>query len=148
MYQHNLLAGRQVCGKPKNYSFEAINLNHMQKLLYLLLLVSFISCSIKKNSSSKIYFNAKIWTGDTAMPMANFMIVEENKITVVGINSSKEIDEYRGPKTEMIDLGGKMVVPGFIDNHTHFLSGGYNLSGVDLRKAKTKSEFIQILKEV
>jgi hypothetical protein len=36
----------------------------MQKLLYLLLLVSFISCSIKKNSASKIYFNAKIWTGD------------------------------------------------------------------------------------
>jgi predicted amidohydrolase YtcJ len=57
------------------------------------------------------------------------------------------MDDYRGPKTEMIDLGGKMVVPGFIDNHTHFLSGGYNLSGVDLRKAKTKAEFIQILKE-
>lgn len=119
----------------------------MRKLLYFFLLVSFISCSINKNSSSKIYFNAKIWTGDTAMPMANFMIVQENKITVVGINSSAEMDEYRGPKTEMIDLGGKMVVPGFIDNHTHFLSGGYGLSGVDLRKAKTKNEFIQILKE-
>jgi len=119
----------------------------MQKLLYFFFVVSFLSCSIKKESDEKIYFNAHIWTGDTAQPMANFIVVQNDKIIHVGINSSNQMDDYRGPKTEMIDLGGKLVVPGFIDNHTHFLSGGYSLSSVDLRKAKSKIEFIQILKE-
>jgi predicted amidohydrolase YtcJ len=43
-------------------------------------------------------------------------------------------------------LQGKFVTPGFIDNHTHFLSGGYQLASVNLRTAKTPAEFIQIMK--
>jgi len=55
--------------------------------------------------------------------------------------------DYKGSKTEMIDLQGKLVVPGFIDNHTHFLSGGYSLASVDLKAAKTPPEFISFMKE-
>ena len=62
--------------------------------------------------------------------------------------SVKIIESFKGSNTEMIDLGGKLMLPGFIDNHTHFLSGGYNLSSVDLRKAKTKQEFISYSKRI
>ena len=118
----------------------------MYKLTGILILIAVISCDAKiktATTSNRIYFNAKIWTGDSAQQWAEAMVVNDNKIVYVG----RDYKSYQKDNPEMIDLNGKMVVPGFIDNHTHFLSGGYNLSSVDLRKAKTKNEFIHILKE-
>ena len=118
----------------------------MYRFISTLLIVVAISCTPKTKtttSSNKIYFNAKIWTGDSSQPWAEAMVINDNKIIYAG----NDYKPYQNDNAEMIDLNGKMVIPGFIDNHTHFLSGGYNLSSVDLRKAKTKNEFIQILKE-
>jgi predicted amidohydrolase YtcJ len=95
------------------------------------------------NTADKIYFNARIWTGDTANAWAEAIAIKGNEIIYAG----KDYSLLKGAKTEIIDLGGKLMLPGFIDNHTHFLSGGYTLSGVDLHKAKTPREFISILKE-
>ncbi|RPI72263.1 MAG: amidohydrolase, partial [Ignavibacteriales bacterium] len=50
-------------------------------------------------------------------------------------------------RTEIIDLKGKLMLPGFIDNHVHFTSGGFYLQGIDLRPAKSTDEFKNILKE-
>ena len=93
--------------------------------------------------ADRIYINAKIWTGNATMPWAEAIAIKNNKIIYTG----KNYQSFKGKNTEVIDLKNKMMVPGFIDNHTHFISGGYNLSGVDLRKAKSKQEFISILKE-
>ena len=103
------------------------------------------SCTEKpdKDIADKIYFNTKIWTGDSANAWAEAIATKGNEIVYVG----KDYQSFKGANTEMIDLGGKLMTPGFIDNHTHFLFGGYTLSGVDLRKAKTPREFILILKE-
>ena len=105
----------------------------------------FLSCSDRsaEEIADKIYFNSKIWTGDTTNAWADAIVIRGNQIVYAG----KDYQSYKGSNTEMIDLGGKLMLPGFIDNHTHFLSGGYNLSSVDLRKAKTKEEFISILKD-
>ncbi len=103
----------------------------------------FIFSCKQKESADKIFINAKIWTGDSAQPWAEAIAIKENKIIFTG----KDFQPFKNDKTEIIDLGGKMIVSGFIDNHTHFLSGGYNLSGVDLRKAKTQQEFISILSD-
>src|SRR4030095_2156484 len=103
------------------------------------------SCTDKSGNdiADKIYFNAKIWTGDSANAWAEAIAIKGNEIVYVG----KDYQSFKGANTESIDLGGKLMTPGFIDNHTHFLSGGYNLSAVDLRKARTPQEFILILKE-
>ena len=111
------------------------------KLHYLLLFL-IISCRSPRNEiADRIYFNAKIWTGDSLQPMAEAIVLKGNQILYVG----KQYENYLGSTTESIDVQGKMIVPGFIDNHVHFLSGGYNLTGVALRKAKTKNEFILLL---
>lgn len=116
----------------------------MRKNLLGLVILFFLISGCKQNGSAdKIYFNAKIWTGDSENPRADAIAVKGNEIVYVG----KDYKPFEGSHTEMIDLGGKLMTPGFIDNHTHFLSGGYNLSAVDLRKAKTPQEFISILKE-
>lgn len=114
----------------------------MVKYSYLLLLI-LISCTPQTEKADRIYFNAKIWTGDSSLPWASALSIRGNQLLFVG----NEFETYRSRSTEMIDIRGKMIVPGLIDNHTHFLSGGHNLGGINLRNAKSKQEFIQMVRE-
>jgi predicted amidohydrolase YtcJ len=85
-----------------------------------------------------IYFNANIWTGDSANPKASAIVVKDSLIVYVG-------DDYQpfvGNGTVMTDMMGRMLVPGFIDNHTHFLEGGYYLANINLRFVKSMQDFI------
>jgi len=115
----------------------------MRNLILLFLSFAFLYSCSNKETADKIYFNAKIWTGDSAQPWAEALALKGNKIIFTG----KDYQSFKNNATELIDLEGKLLVPGFIDNHTHFLSGGYSLSAVDLRKASSPEEFISILKE-
>jgi hypothetical protein len=60
---------------------------------------------------------------------------------VLAMGSNAEIERHAGPRTSRFDLGGRRVVPGFMDAHTHFVSGGFSLAGVQLRDAATPEEF-------
>ena len=116
------------------------------KFYSALLLFPFImiSCtSSRQESADTIYINATIWTGDSLHPYAKSLAVKDNRILYTG----DDYAPFKNDHTHIIDCSGQMIVPGFIDNHTHFLSGGYNLASVNLRVAKTKQEFISILKE-
>ena len=85
--------------------------------------------------------NGKIWTGDPARPWAEAIRIEGNRIAAVGSNS--EI----GNSGSIIDLKGRLAVPGFVDDHTHFIDGGFELSRVQLRDAATPQEFARRIGE-
>jgi len=108
--------------------------------LYFLSLILF-SCS-QQPKADRIYINAKMWTGDAGNEHATAIAVKDSNIVFVGTDYAA----FKGSNTEVIDVQGKMIVPGFIDNHTHFLAGGYKLTSVNLRNAKSPKEFIAILK--
>ncbi len=110
-------------------------------LLYLMLL-AFFSCK-NREAADKIYINANIWTGDSSQPSASVIAIKDNKIIYVGDDENA----VKGSTTELIDLQGKMLVPGFVDNHTHFLMGGYGLASVKLKEARSKQQFIDIIKQ-
>ena len=114
--------------------------------IFVISLIAFITTTVlfsckQKINADNIYFNGKIWTGDTANPSASVIAIKGNQIVYVGNDISFVNGETK------IDLGGKMLTPGFIDNHTHFLSGGYNLTSVHLKEVKTKKEFIDTIKK-
>ena len=86
-----------------------------------------------------VVVNARVWTADAKRPWADALAAEDDRIVAVG--SSAEVRKLSGAETHVIDAAGMMVVPGFVDAHIHFLEGGFGLSSVQLRDAKTPQEF-------
>jgi len=101
----------------------------------------FVSCN-HYPAADHIYYNAKIWTGDSANPEAKAIAIKDSLIIYVG----NDYQPYLGDQTELIDLHGKMMVPGFIDNHVHFLHGGYFLANINLREVKSMENFISTIR--
>jgi hypothetical protein len=86
-----------------------------------------------------------VWTGNEQHPRAEAVAVRQGLLAAVG--SADEIAGWIGPETMVIDLRGRLLLPGFIDNHTHFMSGGFQLQNVDLRQAKSIREFARLIAE-
>ena len=88
--------------------------------------------------------NARVWTGDPRRPWADAVLVRGARIEAVG--SSAEVKK-RAAGARVVDAKGMMVAPGFVDAHVHFLDGGFALSSVQLRDARTKEEFIARIRD-
>ena len=86
-----------------------------------------------------IIHNATVRTMDSRQPTAEAVAIFGNRIVAVG--SSKDIKKLAGSRTRSIDARKQLVLPGFNDAHVHFLSGGFQLSSVDLRDADSPQEF-------
>ncbi|MDT5157877.1 MAG: hypothetical protein QOH51_2234 [Acidobacteriota bacterium] len=88
-----------------------------------------------------VIINAHVHTLDTQQPSAEAVAVYGNRIVAVG--TSADIKRLSGSRTRVIDARGALLLPGFNDSHVHFLSGGFQLSSVDLRDARTPQEFAE-----
>jgi len=92
-----------------------------------------------------IFINANIYTGvvDTssfhAVERAEALAVRDGRIEAVGRND--EIVKLKGPSTEVVDLGGHFVMPGFNDAHVHLANAGFQRLTVDLLGVKSLTEF-------
>jgi len=81
----------------------------------------------------------RTWTGNPDQPWAGGVAMRGDTILAVG--DSADVARYVGEGTQVITAAGGMVVPGFMDAHTHFMDGGFQLANVDLRTANTPAEF-------
>ncbi len=116
----------------------------MRSILPLLLLATLISL-MSAQPCDLILTNAKIWTVDPAHPEAEAVAVWQGRIIAVG--SANDILKLRTPSTTVLDVHGKRVLPGFIDDHTHFMEGGFQLQSIDLRDAADAQEFARRIAE-
>jgi len=108
-------------------------------VLFSTLLIATIGAAQSNPAADLIISNAKIWTVDPAMPQAQAVAVWGDRIVAVGSNA--EVDRWRGPKTKVIDAGGKLLLPGFNDAHVHFVGGGRQLDAIQLNDAMSSEEF-------
>lgn len=117
---------------------------HLKFILPIIISLTFTMTS-NPNSNKKAFINGKVYTVNVKQPLAQAVLIEGNKIIFVG--SNEEAKKLIDKSTEVIDLQGKLMLPGFIDDHVHFTSGGFYLQGIDLRPAKSTAELRAILKK-
>src|SRR5687768_17210329 len=120
--------------------------SRLSALGFLTAAFALASCTVSSSSSTTIALtpalaivNARVWTGDARRPWADAVAVTGERITAVG--SSAEVRKLARPTTRVIDANGGMLVPGFIDAHVHFVEGGFGLTSVQLKDARTREEF-------
>jgi predicted amidohydrolase YtcJ len=91
-------------------------------------------------SADLVLRGGRVWPGkDRAEGSA--LAVKDGRVMALG--ADRDVQPLIGPATRVIELRGRLVVPGFNDAHVHFLSGGFGLLSVDLRDAKDEAEFVR-----
>ena len=93
-----------------------------------------------KEWADLILHNGTIYTVNPKQPWVEAVALKDTRILAVG--TSQEVLAFKGDATLVEDLQGRLMLPGFIDAHTHFLNGGFALSSIQLRDALSKEEFI------
>ena len=96
----------------------------------------FGAAPLAKAPALTLYRNGRIWTGAASAPWTDAMAVSGERILALGKHALAQ------STARSVDLQGALVVPGFIDNHTHYTIGSAALTQVDLESAKTKQAFI------
>lgn len=87
--------------------------------------------------------NSRIWTGDSTQPTAEAFAAKDGKILAVG--ATVEVRELCSKNTTLFDAEGKLVIPGFIDGHVHFVMGGSSLIETDLTNINSRELFVNII---
>lgn len=98
------------------------------------LFIMFLCCASKTwaqaaSSAERIFFHAKVFTGNPDNAYAEAVAIRGDKIIAVG--NLPEVEKSVSPGAERIDLNGKSLFPGFIDSHSHSIDGGLNLISAD-----------------
>ncbi len=114
------------------------------KIFLIGIMMTFLNNNLAAQQQSTAFINGTIYTVNKNQQYAEAVLIKGNKIFFTG--STEQVKKLSGPDTKIIDLKGKLMLPGFIDGHAHFISGGYYLLGLDLRPAKSIAEFKYILK--
>ncbi len=92
-----------------------------------------------------ILHNGFIWTVDSKNTTAQAVAIRDGRLVVVGSNQAAL--KLRGSKTQVIDLRGSLVTPGFNDNHVHFASAAQFLE-FNIMAVSTQEEFVARVREV
>jgi predicted amidohydrolase YtcJ len=97
------------------------------------------------NCADVAVVHATVWTGVRGTADARAVAARGGRIIAVGTDA--DVNRVIGPRTRIVDAGGKLLVPGFIDSHVHFISGGAGLASVQLRDARTPAEFVRRIRD-
>jgi predicted amidohydrolase YtcJ len=104
--------------------------------------------------SFRFLTHGKVWTGEPYAPpgqrtppaaFVEAVAIANGRILAVG--TSQQMLAYIGPNTQVLDLEGRLAVPGFIDDHAHFIEGGFQLLEIDLKNTHNEAEFVERIGE-
>ncbi len=117
-------------------------MTHYRKLggfaLRFLVCVLMLSSGLRGAEADVLLKNGRIWTGDPGDPWAEAVAIRGSRILAVGNNNT--VADLAGAHANVIDLHGRLAIPGFHDATTQFLAGSLALSGVDLTGACSLAE--------
>lgn len=119
----------------------------MKSLVTIIILFYFIvGCSTNQNEKADTVFtNGFVYTVDSINSKAEAVAVKDKAIIFVGDNES--VQNYIGENTKVINLNGKMVLPGFVDAHCHSISSYRYFNELNLYGLKSKEDIQNAIKK-
>lgn len=112
--------------------------------LLSIVLLFIISCT-SYPIADQVFINGTIYTVDKNKPQVEAVAVTNDKIVFVG--SEVEAMKWKGEDTEVINLEGKTMTPGFIESHGHLMGLGYSELNLDLMDVKSYEEMVDRVKD-
>src|SRR5438132_3068653 len=115
--------------------------------LSMLLCAALIVCAQGRlvEPADIIVVHGRVYTENSQQPWAQAVAIHRGKIVAVGDDAL--VERMRGLSTKVIDAGGDLVLPGFVDCHIHFSEGALNLGRVNLEGAKDPADIQKRLRE-
>ena len=107
------------------------------------MLVMCFSCQKNTTTADFIILNGNIVTLDDNNPRVEALAIKDNKILAAG--TAVRINDLSGSETRILDAGGNLVIPGFIDGHAHFMSLGYSMMKLRLGKTHSWAEIARMV---
>ncbi len=104
-----------------------------------------VSAAFAQNADL-VVTNGTIWTVDEDNPRAEAIAARNGRIIFVGSTANAAI--HIGEATQVVDLGGAFVTPGFYDNHVHFEGTGRLLYGLNLLDVSDEANFVSRIRDV
>ncbi len=118
-----------------------MNLHPMRATGAVALLCMFaVACGSSVPPADLVLRHGKIVTVDQSRPQASALAARGDRIVALG--SDRELEPYIGPQTQVIDLGGRLAVPGFIEGHGHLMWLGDSKAQLDLSKAQSWDDVV------
>jgi predicted amidohydrolase YtcJ len=93
----------------------------------------------------KCFLNGKVYTVNDRQPWAEAVVVDGGRIVYVGRSNDARV--LAGAGASFIDLEGRLMLPGLIDDHVHLVWGGQHVLGIDLRPSNNRKQFCEILEK-
>lgn len=116
----------------------------MTPLLRLLVVLLAICCvPSRAETADLLIVGGKVITVDTSSPQAEAIAIRDGRIAAVGARD--EVEAWRGADTQVVDLDGRMALPGFIEGHGHFLSLGRSRMILDLNNVESWDEIVRLV---
>ena len=108
-------------------------------------LLAVAGCSQPSPHADLVLLNGKIVTVDSTMPEVSALAAAGD--TIMALGDDETIRALVGPNTRVIDLDGKMAMPGFIEGHAHFMGLGESRMNLDLTKAHSWEDIVGMVGE-
>src|SRR5215470_10529180 len=96
--------------------------------------------------STILFLNGNIYTMDAARPRAQAMAIDSISGRIIEVGDDDEVRRAGGLHTELVDLHGRTVLPGFIDAHIHLLSYAYRAHHIDAGACNSHDEVAELVR--
>jgi len=121
----------------------------MRRPIALLITVAVVAGCGRKDAATPAadlaLTGGRIYTVDAKRSWAEAVAIRDGRIVFVG--SNEDAKTHIGPETKVVELGGRLVLPGFQDSHVHPISAGIEASSCDLNGLTTVDEYVAAIKK-
>ncbi len=120
----------------------------LARFMVLVTLLVLFGCSetegvAAETTASIVFHTGKIYTVNERQPWATAIAIKRGRIVYVGDDEGAL--ELVGPGTRVVDLAGKMLLPGFQDAHVHPIEAGMAYLGCSLHGSTSIAEYLKVL---